>query len=95
MIALPPHLKAHNVFHVSILRRYLRDPSQHIPLPEIELDESLTYQDKLARILDQDTKNTQNKVINLVKVAWSSNPKDATWELESKMLEKHPELFFD
>jgi hypothetical protein len=90
MIALPPHLQAHNVFHVSMLRRCLRDPSQHIPMPEVELDECLTYQEKPVRILDRDVKRTRNSVINLVKVAWSSNPKDATWELESKMLEKHP-----
>ena len=32
-LALPPELeKLHNIFHVSMLRRYRLDPSCHIPL---------------------------------------------------------------
>ena len=45
-LELPNELeKVHNVFHVSQLRKYVKDPS-HILTPEvIELDESLTYKD--------------------------------------------------
>ena len=51
---LPPHLSdIHNVFHVSILRKYEPDPSQVIMWIEIPLWEDLTYEEQSIMILDQ------------------------------------------
>lgn len=36
-MALPYNLMIHDVFHVSILRSYLKVPAQKIPLEDIEL----------------------------------------------------------
>ena len=45
-LALPPELeKIHNVFHVSILRRYKSDPSHVVSLETIELRSDLTYEE--------------------------------------------------
>ena len=42
--ALPPELaKIHNVFHVSMLRRYRSDPSHILKDSEIAVSENLTY----------------------------------------------------
>jgi len=44
-LALPPELdKIHNVFHVSMLRRYRSDPSHVISMEEIEIQPNLIYE---------------------------------------------------
>ena len=48
-LALPPELeKIHNVFHVSMLRRYKSNPSHVVPLETIELRPDLTYKEELV-----------------------------------------------
>ncbi|KAK8972766.1 hypothetical protein V6N11_055129 [Hibiscus sabdariffa] len=45
-LALPPEFdKTHNVFHVSMLRRYRSDPSHVLEPEEVELNPDLTYED--------------------------------------------------
>ncbi|KAA3488311.1 receptor-like protein kinase [Gossypium australe] len=51
-LALPPELeKIHNVFHVSMLRRYRSDPSHVINSSEIDLQPGLLFSEKPIRIL--------------------------------------------
>ena len=51
-LILPPELeKIHNVFHVSMLRRYRSDPSHVIPPSEIEIQSNLSYEEEPVRIL--------------------------------------------
>ncbi|KAL2246141.1 UNVERIFIED_CONTAM: Transposon Ty3-G Gag-Pol polyprotein [Sesamum indicum] len=53
-LALPAELsQIHDVFHVSILRRYRSDPSHIIRQPEIEISEELTYVEEPVEILDR------------------------------------------
>ena len=92
-IELPPSMQVHNVFHVSMLRKCLRDPSQVIPHTEVEMIDDCTYTVKPLAILDSDTKNTRSKQIGLVKVQWSEDPGDVTWELRDLMERLYPELF--
>ncbi|XP_021721508.1 uncharacterized protein LOC110689083 [Chenopodium quinoa] len=94
-LALPMDLsKVHDVFHVSQLRRYILDKS-HVLQPEtIELDQSLTYEERPVRILDSKVRSTRNKNVNIVKVLWSNQEYEkATWEAEDEMKKKYPELF--
>ncbi|KAL0288438.1 UNVERIFIED_CONTAM: hypothetical protein Scaly_2731300 [Sesamum calycinum] len=50
LLALPSELsQIHDVFHVSMLRRYRSDPSHVIREPEIEILEELTYVKSLWR----------------------------------------------
>ena len=41
---LPPYMKVHPVFHVSMLRRCLRDSSQIILLVDIEVRDDCTFE---------------------------------------------------
>ncbi|KAL2250058.1 UNVERIFIED_CONTAM: hypothetical protein Sindi_2479500 [Sesamum indicum] len=94
-LALPTELsQIHDVFHVSMLRRYRSDPSHTLHEPEIEILEELTYVEEPMEILDWSIKKLRNKEIPMVKVKWSHHsPREATWEVEENMREKYPYLF--
>ena len=44
-------------------------------------------------ILDRSERVTRGGSVRMVKVRWSENEKDVTWELEDKIRDLHPELF--
>ena len=68
-LALPSDLeKIHNVFHVSMLRRYQSDPSHVVSSETIELRSYLTNEEEPVEILAQEVKELRNKQISLVKV---------------------------
>ncbi|RVW26904.1 Transposon Tf2-12 polyprotein [Vitis vinifera] len=96
-VALPPSLsKIHNVFHVSTLRKYIYDPSHVVELESIQILEDLTYEEVPVQIVDVMDKVLRHAVVKLVKVQWSNHSiREATWELEEEMREKHPQLFQD
>ena len=94
-IALPPSMAGvHNVFHVSMLRRYIRDESHVIDHGVIEVNDDVTFAVEPVRILDRSVKKLRRKEVQLVKVLWSHHDEgDASWELESEMRDKYPQLF--
>ena len=68
-LKLPPQLgRMHDVFHVSLLRKYHPDPSHVIQLDELELNDKLLYEEKPILVLDRRTKVLRNKEIPLVLV---------------------------
>ncbi|KAJ8768935.1 hypothetical protein K2173_023930 [Erythroxylum novogranatense] len=94
-LALPPELsQIHDVFHVSMLRRYRSDPSHIIQTSEVQLSDDLSYEEMLVAILDSKEKVLRNKIIQLVKVLWRNHTvEEATWEPLDAMKEKYPHLF--
>ena len=94
-LALPLDLeKIHNVFHMSMLRRYRSDPSHVISLETIELRPDLTYEEEPVEILAREVKEIWNKKIPLVKVLWRNHKiEEATWESEETMQQQYPQLF--
>ncbi|KAM6587662.1 hypothetical protein CsatA_010267 [Cannabis sativa] len=94
-LALPPSLSAvHNVFHVSMLRKYVSDPMHVLSYETLELQPDLSYDEQPVQILDRKEKVLRTKTISLVKVLWrNSKVEEATWELETDMRAQHPELF--
>ena len=85
----------HNVFHVSMLRHYVSDPS-HVILPQqLEISPNLTYEEEPVTILDWKDKELRNKTIRLVKVLWRNHTvEEATWEIEDRMRDLYPRLFY-
>ena len=94
-LALPPELeKIHNVFHVSMLRRYRSDPLHVVSSETIELRPDLTYEEEPVEILAREVKELRKKRIPLVKVLWRNHKtKEATWESEEVIWQQYPQLF--
>ena len=86
-LASPPELeKIHNVFHVSMLRRYRSDPSHVFSSEMIELRPDLTYEEESVKILAREVKEFRKKRIPLVKVMWRNHKtEEAMWESEEVM----------
>ncbi|KAL5564201.1 hypothetical protein UlMin_027365 [Ulmus minor] len=79
---------------VSMLKKYVQDPSHVLEHEPIEVHEDLPYEEKPVQILDRKEKTLRNKVIPLVKVLWRNHKiEEATWEREDEMREKYPNLF--
>ncbi|XP_073272535.1 uncharacterized protein [Primulina huaijiensis] len=84
----------HNVFHVSMLRKYEPDPSHILNVEAVELDSSLSYVEHPVQILDRKERQLRSKTIPLVLVQLSRHGREeSTWELEAKMLQEWPHLF--
>ncbi|KAI5345035.1 hypothetical protein L3X38_012912 [Prunus dulcis] len=94
-LALPSDLsRLHDVFHVSMLRKYISDPSHVLEEQPIELQEDLTYVKQPVQILDRKMQVLRSREILLVKVLWRSHTvEEATWEPEDQMREQYPYLF--
>lgn len=70
-LTLPPELaNIHDVFHVSMLRRYRHDPSHIIQYEQIPIEEDMSYQEMPIEILDKQELVLRNKTILMVKVLW-------------------------
>ena len=62
----------------------------------IEVKGNITFVVEPVRILDRSTKKLRRKDVELVKVLWSHHDEgDASWELESDMMTRYPQLFVE
>ncbi|KAL5578327.1 hypothetical protein UlMin_020026 [Ulmus minor] len=91
-VALPPAMSGiHNVFHVSMLRKYTPDPSHVLSYDTLDLRQDLTFEELPVKILDREEKELRRKKIRLVKVLWRNHEvEEATWEREDEMRAKYP-----
>ncbi|XP_073030644.1 uncharacterized protein [Primulina eburnea] len=81
-VALPPNLaRVHNVFHVSMLRKDMSNPSHVLNYEAFQLTPHLSFEERPTQILDRHEKRLRNKVIQMVKVKWlNQSEEEATWE---------------
>ena len=94
-LALPLELeKIHNVFPVSMLRRYRSDLSHVVSLEIIELRSNLTYEEDPIEILDREVKELRKKLIPLGKVLWRNHKtEEAMSKSEEVMRQQYHQLF--
>ncbi|XP_073061854.1 uncharacterized protein [Primulina eburnea] len=94
-LALPPDLdRVHNVFHVSMLRKYLSNPSHVLRHEALDLLPNLSYEEVPVQIIDRKFTVLRNKEIIFVKVLWRNHEiEEATWETEEEMRQRYPDLF--
>ena len=96
-LALPPSLDGvHDVFHVSRLRRYVRNDNHVLDHTELELRSDLSYTERPMAILDRTTKKLKKQIILLALVSWGRrSPEEATWEREDIIRDRYPHLFHE
>ncbi|WRX23577.1 Reverse transcriptase domain - like 10 [Theobroma cacao] len=96
-LELPPELdRIHNVFHVSMLKKYVPDPSHVLEEPPIELHDDLKFEVQPVSILDRKDRVLRNKSISMVKVLWkNARMEEMTWEVEHQMRNQYPHLFVE
>ena len=94
-LRLPPELaRIHDVFHVSMLQKYMVDPSHVLRDQPVELKKDLTYEERPVQIVDRKDHVLWNKVIPLVKVLLMNHGREEeTWEREDQMQTQYPHLF--
>ncbi|XP_069145596.1 uncharacterized protein [Solanum lycopersicum] len=84
----------HPVFHALMLRKYIPDESHVISLDSVELGPDLTYEEEPIAILDRQIRKFRTKELVSVKVQWKHRSvREATWETESDMRARYPQLF--
>ena len=81
-LALPASTRAHNVFHVSLLKKYVHDPNHVINWDVIQVEPEGEFQIEPMHILDRKVTMLRNRAIGQVKVQSKHyGPEEATWEL--------------
>ena len=96
-LVLPSSLSGvHEVFHVSMLRKYTSDPAHVVDWGEIIVDTDGIIEEGPVRILDSRDQVLRRKTLRLVKVLWQHRGvEEATWEREDTMRATYHFLFED
>ena len=70
-LALPPSMSSvHEVFHISMLRKYTPDPAHVVDRGQIEVDTDGTFEEGPVCILDSRDQVLRRKTLRLVRVLW-------------------------
>ena len=96
-LALPPSMSGvHEVFHVSMLRKYTPDPAHVVDGGQIKVDTDGTFEEGPVCILDSRDQVLQRKTVRLVRELWQYyGVEESTWEREDTMWATYPFLFRD
>ena len=96
-LALPPSISgAHEVFHVSMLRKYTPDPAHVVDWGQIEVDTDGTFEEGPVCIVDSRDQVSRRKTVRLVRVLWwHCGVEESMWERENMMRATYPFLFRD
>ena len=96
-LALPHSMSSvHEVFHVSMLRKYTPDSSHVVDWGEIKVNTDETFEEGPVHIIDSRDQVLRLKTMRLVKVLWQHRGvEEATWEHDDTMRATYPLLFRD
>ena len=96
-LALPPRLSdVHEVFHVSMLRRYTPNLAHVVDWGEIEVDTDGTFEEGPVCIMDSRDQVVRRKTVRLVRVLWQHCVvEESRWEHLDMVRATYPFLFRD
>ena len=96
-LALPPSMfGVHEVFHVSMLRKYTTDPAHVVDWGQIEIDTDETFEEGPVCIVDSRDRVLRRKTVRLVRVLWQHcGVEESTLEREDTIRATYPFLFRD
>ncbi|TYK11047.1 ty3-gypsy retrotransposon protein [Cucumis melo var. makuwa] len=73
-LTLPSAFSAvHDVFHVSMLRKYVVDLTHVVDFKSLQIDENLSYEEQPIEILAREVNMLRNRGIALVQVLWRNH----------------------
>ena len=79
-LAFPTSTRAHNLFHVSLLKKYIHDPNHVINWDVIQVETEGEFRIDPTSVLDKKVTMLHNQAIGQVKVQWEhSGLEEATW----------------
>ena len=86
----------HEVFHVSMLRKYTPDPAHVVDWGQIEVDTDVTFEEGPVCILDSRDQVLRRNTVRLVRVLWRHyGVEESTRERKDMMRATYPFLFRD
>ena len=84
-LELPSYMALHPVFHVSVLKRHIRDPTDVEPKRVENLRSNLTYPEGPFRIGERRIRKLKNREIPRVQIFWGKQCRVVvTWEDEER-----------
>jgi hypothetical protein len=94
-VALPLDLAGtHDVFHSSLLRKYITNLDVIAEYELLGILEGLTYVEEPLKIVDKKEQVLCTKTISIVKVLWRNHGvEEASWKVECDMRSHYPHLF--
>ena len=93
----PPSMSGvHEVFQVSMLRKYTPDPAHVVDWGQIEVDTDETFEEGPMCIVDSHDQVLRRKTVRLVRVLWRHyGVEESMWEREDTMRATYHFLFRD
>ena len=86
----------HEVFHVSMLRKYTPDPAHVVDWGQIEVNTGGTFEEGLVCIVDSRDQVLRRKTVRLVLVLWRHyGVAEYTWVCGDTMRATYPFVFRD
>ena len=95
-LAWPAHVKFHNVFHASLLKKYVYDTKHVVDWSLLQMELNGEFSPDPTHILDKREVQLRNHTIIQLKVQWKHFEADeATWKKKATMRKDFPTLFHD
>ena len=95
-LALPTNIKVDDIFHVSLLRKYMHDTTHIVDWNVIQVEPEGEFQTEPFCILDRRERMLLNRAIIQIKFQWKHFiPGEENWEMEDKMREAYPSMFWN
>ena len=94
--AFPMHVRVHNVFHASLLKKYVYDTKHVVDWSLLQVEPEGVFSPNPTHILDKREVQLRKRTVVQLKVQWKNFKADeATWENEATMRKDYVTLFHD